>query len=227
MNAVIIFLKYPTPGRVKTRLGAEIGHDLAAELYRKFIRLTVRLVRESGAERVYAAYDPAHPVQAYRRIVSGEVIWFPQRGEDLGQRMYNATEYALTEGADRVVIVGTDSPTLPARRVGEALRRLSQSDLVLGPAEDGGYYLIGLRRPIKTIFENVAWSSSSVLEATLARARAVGVRYELLSPWYDVDEVADLKRAVSDDATGALQTFVNQRPALRERLTRLSGRSGA
>jgi len=126
-----------------------------------------------------------------------------QRGADLGARMAHLAAELLADGHRAALLIGSDLPTLPAAHLTEASRALAPgaADLVLGPAEDGGYYLIGLARPAPALFEGIAWSTAGVLEATRARARGLGLREHLLPPWYDVDTPADLDRLRRDLGT--------------------------
>ena len=123
-----------------------------------------------------------------------------QRGGDLGARMAQLVAGLLADGHRAALLVGSDLPTLPSAYLAEAARVLAEgaADVVLGPAEDGGYYLIGLAQPAPALFEGVAWGTDGVLEATRARARAFGLREHLLPLWYDVDTAADLDRLRRD-----------------------------
>ncbi|MFQ5753895.1 MAG: TIGR04282 family arsenosugar biosynthesis glycosyltransferase, partial [bacterium] len=166
MNSIVIFVKYPTPGKVKTRLGAQVGNVLAANLYRLFMEQTFTLVKKAAVSHVFVAYEPAELLDEFNKIIPPAFHHFPQIGENLGQRLIHAFEQVFSQHSDKVIILGSDSPTLPIEIVGKAFNRLKSFDLVLGPAEDGGYYLIGLKQPNKQLFENIQWSSTSVLQAT-------------------------------------------------------------
>ncbi len=208
MNSIVIFVKYPTPGLVKTRLGAQVGHRLAADLYRLFINQTFGLAQKVAPDAIYVAYEPEERRDDFRKLLPREFRHFPQAGRDLGQRMLNAFNYVLSQGNHKVLILGSDSPTLPVHIVKEAFGLLDASDLVLGPAEDGGYYLIGLKQVYREIFENIKWSSPEVLRNTLDRATHRGISYTLLPQWYDIDELKDLKRAANDDPNGEIKTYL-------------------
>ena len=205
MNALVIFIKYPVAGAVKTRLGAQVGHDLAADLYRIFIEQTFELSRNSSAELVYVAYDPKVEFEKYHPLLPADFFHFPQNGDNLGHRMFNAFNLVFSQGARRVIILGSDSPTLPVKYLDDTFKSLNAVDLVLGPAEDGGYYLIGLKQLHKALFENIEWSSTAVLKSTLAQARSLSISHSLLPNLYDVDELETLKRAVKDDASGKIK----------------------
>ncbi len=190
-RALIVFAKAPRPGRVKTRLAADLGAQEAARVYRRLGRRVLDAVRE-GPYRTLVYYDPPDAEAEMRDWLGGESLEFrPQTGGDLGERMARAFEEALRD-ADRACIVGTDVPALRAALVVQALERLESADVVLGPAEDGGYYLMALSRPHPEIFRDVPWSTADVLGATLERTRRAGLRESLLPVLKDVDTAADL-----------------------------------
>ena len=147
-------------------------------------------VRVPGVVPV-AAFSPARAGTAMAGLVSGGMRCLAQRGDDLGARMGNLIADLLAAGHPAALVTGSDLPTLPIEHLAEAARVLSGggADVVLGPAEDGGYYLVGLRRPAPELFVDVAWGTAAVLEVTLARARALGLRAHLLPEWHDVDTV--------------------------------------
>jgi rSAM/selenodomain-associated transferase 1 len=187
---VVVMAKHPVPGRVKTRLAATLGAEAAAALARAFVLdLAARLA--ALPYRVTWAYWPAEA--DFAALVPGARCR-PQRGTDLGTRMADAVAYAFAEGTAPVLVLGTDAPHLSAELLAEAAAALVEDDVVLGPADDGGYYLIGLRAPAPVLFTGVEWGTARVLAETLARAREAGLRVHLLPPDFDVDLPADLIR---------------------------------
>ncbi len=212
MKAVIIFVKYPEPGKVKTRLGKTIGFDLAAELYRLFMLETFEFVRGLQATRVFVAFEPLEKRDHFEAIVPDGFECFAQQGNDLGERLIHAFEHVFAAGSEHVVAIGSDSPTLPVGYVRQAYSLLRQHDLVLGPAEDGGYYLIGLKQMHSALFRGVPWSSSSVLASTLAAAKKLNLKTAALSTWYDVDDMETLRRALDDEGNGAIAKVVQAHP---------------
>lgn len=194
MHTVLgIFLKQPCPGRVKTRLAADLGANPAAELYAAFQADLVDRFREFGSRRVLC-FSPDHPTSAaFFSDLAGENygLW-PQPPGELGDRLAAFFNEEFAHGAERVVVIGSDSPTLPVDFVGRAFEQLTTHDVVLGPATDGGYYLVGQGRAAHPLFHNVNWSSSRVLEQTIAHVEASRLNLALLSPWYDVDTIDDL-----------------------------------
>ncbi|HEX9655184.1 MAG TPA: TIGR04282 family arsenosugar biosynthesis glycosyltransferase [bacterium] len=214
MNAIVIFAKYPAPHRVKTRLGAQIGYEPAADLYRLFIEQTLAVARRSGVERIFLACDPKERQDDFRKMFAGEWTGFLQQGDDLGMRMDNAFQLAFSQGMQKVVIIGSDSPTLPTQHLTSAFEVLENHDIALGPAEDGGYYLIGLQTSHPQLFKDIEWSSASVLPATRERAKRLRLSCALLPTWYDVDEIGTLKRAANDDATGMIEKYLQNHTAI-------------
>ena len=210
MKALILFLKYPETGKVKTRLGAEVGFELAAELYRLFIQKTFELGHNSSAQKVFVAFEPADREAEFCEFIPKKFSVFPQEGKNLGERMLNAFQYAFVRGYKNVAILGSDSPTLPLEKIDDAFEKLGKSDLVLGPAEDGGYYLIGLNQAHPGLFENIEWSSSSVMQTTIERAEKLRLQYKLLSVWYDVDTRETLLRAAKDEKSGVIKSLLEK-----------------
>jgi len=196
-----VFAKAPIPGRVKTRLCPPLTAAQAARLHVAFVRDTVRKValhapNSGGASRpiLYHSGDPAGLHGPLADLPP--VAWAPQGEGDLGARMARVPAPCL--------ILGTDSPHLPAARLRQAVDALRESDVVLGPADDGGYYLIGLRAPQPALFDGIAWSTSQVLAQTLARAETLGLRVAVLPPYYDIDTPTDLRRLRTDLAAGVV-----------------------
>lgn len=192
MTTFGLFVKHPMPGRVKTRLAAELGTVRAAEVYGAFIEELVERFRAT-AERRVLCYSPAtEEAQAhFTRIGGGDYVLWPQPEADLGLRMASFFADHLRGEEDRVVLIGSDSPTLPREFVDRAFAMLEHTDCVIGPATDGGYYLIGQRETCWPIFDGVDWSTSRVLAQTVERVSKSGARLELLPPWYDVDTADD------------------------------------
>lgn len=188
-----IFVKQPRPGRVKTRLAAKIGAKAAAELYAAFQADLADRFRDVGSRRVLC-FTPNHSEsRTFFSELAGESydLW-PQPAGELGDRLSAFFDDAFRQDAERVVVIGSDSPTLPVDFARQAFDRLTTHDVVLGPATDGGYYLAGQGRAAHRLFHNIEWSSSRVLEQTIAHVEALRLSLGLLSPWYDVDTIDDL-----------------------------------
>lgn len=190
---LLIFLKYPTPGQVKTRLASALGNTAAADVYRTCVESTLRAMQGFRQEAVLWVAQ-AEALQACRHWLGPEWNFQAQQGDALGERLIHATDQAFTQTAGPVVVIGTDSPWLSAQTVEAAFGSLRRNDVVLGPSQDGGYYLIGLRRNLPGVFENVAWSTATVYRQTLENTKRLGLSVESLTMGYDVDTIADLDR---------------------------------
>lgn len=188
--------KVPGLEPVKSRLHGALTPAMATLLHRCLLldRLD-DLARMPGTCPVLAFSPPWARAQAAALAPAGFPL-LPQRGADLGERMSSLVADLLAEGHRGVVVIGSDSPTLPAEHVADAARALANgvADLVLGPAEDGGYYLIGLARPQPALFAEIPWSTDRVLSLTRARAAGLGLRTLVLPEWFDVDTASDLQR---------------------------------
>ncbi len=190
-SVLVVFARRPAPGEVKTRLAAAMGAERAAELYAAFVQdLAGRLRDPPFAVRWSIAPPLADFASRFGIAPEG---CREQEGPDLGARMLGTFIAMQREGFSRCAIVGSDVPQLRIGRIEEGLAALDAADLVLGPAVDGGYYLVALREP-HDVFAGVPWSSSVVLERTLERAAALGLRVRLLEPDFDVDTAEDLER---------------------------------
>jgi rSAM/selenodomain-associated transferase 1 len=192
----IVMVKAPRAGAVKTRLVPPLAREEAASLAASFARDTVAAVRRVVRD-VVVAYAPDDGRGTLEALFKDEgLLWFAQRGEDLGARIESAASYAFARGQGPVIIVGTDSPTLPPTFVERAVASLSkaEADVALGPTEDGGYYLVGLRQTFGDLFRNVEWSTPRVYRQTAGNASRLGLRVLELPRWYDVDTRADLLR---------------------------------
>ncbi len=193
MNVLGIFVKHPLAGRVKTRLAADSGNKYATELYAAFLADIADRFRETGDRRVLCYTPSDRAASSYFARVAGQhyELW-PQPSASLGDRMAAFFDRFITAAAPRVVVIGSDSPTLPHDFVLQAFHLLESRDCVLGPATDGGFYLVGQRDQPRPIFDGVEWSKSNVLDQTVERIAGIGASLGLLSPWYDVDTLDDL-----------------------------------
>lgn len=193
MNALLVVAKQPLAGRTKTRLSPPLTPAEAAQLYETFLRDTLDIVRDvAGVERIIA-YLPEE-AEDYFRTLAPDFGLLPQCGSDLGARLDNALTHCLTNDFERAVIMNSDSPTLPAEHLRQAFVALETADVVLGPCEDGGYYLIGLNGPAPRLLRDVEMSTPTVTRDTLTLAAEEGLRLTQLPAWYDVDTVVELER---------------------------------
>src|SRR2546423_7943473 len=199
LTALGIMTKAPEAGRVKTRLTPPLSPEEAASLNTCFLSDTAATIlgttRQMKALGV-GVYTPVGSEAAYRGILPGEFILVPQRGDAFGERLLAATDDLLRLGFDSLCLIDSDSPTVPSDVFAEAVDFLThpEDSVVLGPSDDGGYYLIGLKKPHRELFEQIDWSTERVLEQTIAPARAIHLPVHLLPAWYDVDDRATLSR---------------------------------
>jgi rSAM/selenodomain-associated transferase 1 len=196
--ALAIFAKAPIPGEVKTRLFPHLTPEDTAQLQRAFILDTLRHLKSLQNIRCCIACYPSSTHPFFRQLSQDyPVELLDQQGNDLGERMDGIVKTLLGSGCSDVVLIGTDIPTLPASYVNDAFdilkRRAPQTDVVLGPSEDGGYYLIGLSRRIPQLFQSVPWSTQKVFEITLQKIRDLNLKCEILPQWFDVDDLNHLK----------------------------------
>jgi rSAM/selenodomain-associated transferase 1 len=199
-----LFAKQPRPGSVKTRLGPP---EWGARVARAFLLDAIARLSAVAAHRVIA-FTPANAGDEFAALAGGRFALTAQQDGDLGQRMSAFIAAHLESGADAVVLIGADSPTLPVEYVERAFEELQRADVVLGPALDGGYYLVCCGRRLPPIFDGIAWGTGRVLADTVARLSDPSWRLTLLPPWYDVDapddwqllrgHVAALRRAGAD-----------------------------
>src|SRR5215207_6756464 len=186
--AVVVMVKAPRAGFVKTRLTPPLSAGEAAALAACFAQDAVRGAVLSACE-VVIAYTPADGRATLEALLPGGLRWLEQRGRDLGERLEHAAAQSFARGAGPLVFVGTDSPTLPPSFITRAVSSLDagEADIALGPTEDGGYYLVGLRRPAPGLFRDIAWSTPHAYAHTARNAARLNLRLLELPAWYDVD----------------------------------------
>jgi rSAM/selenodomain-associated transferase 1 len=201
---LVLFAKAPIPGQVKTRLCPPLTPDEAASLHGSFVLDSLERSKAAiqqqklSLDRVLACAPSASHV--FFKILGERhgVRLIDQVGDDLGARMDQAASTLFAEGYRRVLIVGTDLPSLPLSIYRDALAQLDRLPIVLGPALDGGYYLLGLTRPTPELFHQIPWSTAEVLKATVARAETAGLTVGQLQPWRDVDTIEDLRSIIQE-----------------------------
>lgn len=202
-HAIAVMAKAPTAGQVKTRLVPPLSQEEAAELYRCLLLDKLGQVGSLPEIDPYLAYTPTEARALMESLAPQRFTLIPQAGSDLGDRLQRLSAVLLEKGHPSVIIIDSDTPTLPSPYLLDALERIQDTatDLVLGPAEDGGYYLIGLKRPCPTLFDGIPWSGPAVFTETIRRASQQRLEVATLPPWYDVDTPNDLARLRSDLAT--------------------------
>ena len=197
-RCLIVFAKEPTKGRVKTRLTPYLSESQCVKLYKAFLKDTINLANSIQCAQRIMAYDCDTANPAYLKKIARGFLFYEQKGKNLGEKMHNAFQFAHEHNASKMVLMGSDFPTLPARFIEEAFRRLDTNDIVLGPSFDGGFYLIGLKRPHSALFNGIKWSTEGVLSHTVKNARILKQEVVKLDEWYDIDDISSLRRLQRD-----------------------------
>jgi uncharacterized protein len=203
---LIILAKAPWPGRVKTRLCPPLSPEEASAVHEASLRDVVRLACGAHGE-VRLRYDDVPGAADYFAGAFADLARSAQGEGDLGRRLQRAFDDAFEDGAAAVAVIGSDSPTLPAAMLRAGMEAVLRHDVVLGPTSDGGYYFIGARAgawPVaRRMLEGIAWSTERVLQDTLAALAGAVRDVELLSPWYDIDTIDDLRAAAAHAEPGS------------------------
>jgi len=191
--ALVIFAKAPVPGEVKTRLFPYLTPQQAAQLQQAFILDALTRLEPTGHIKRYLACYPSSTVPFFKQLGQDyQIELLDQQGRDLGERMGDAVKLLMNRRCRRVILIGTDIPTLPMAYLEMAFEALHRCSAVLGPSQDGGYYLIGLSRCIPGLFEGIPWSTEKVFDLTLRKIHNLGHKCEILPSWFDVDDIKGL-----------------------------------
>jgi uncharacterized protein len=196
-DVLIVFVKNAVPGAVKTRLAQKIGNNRAYEIYNRLLKITAKEAERASVKRQVwysdaVAEEDDFPASHFEKFVQSE--------GDLGERMSHAISMAFNSGNGRAVIIGSDCPDLTSGLIMEAFELLGKHDAVIGPSEDGGYYLLGLSRFSDALFNDISWSTSDVLKQTIQKLEDIGFKYSLLPVLNDIDTAEDLaKSSLSDE----------------------------
>jgi uncharacterized protein len=213
MNALLVIAKQPAPGQTKTRLSPALGTVQAAQVYEGFLRDTLDIARAVPNVTRLIYYAPVESA-LYFAAMAPDFRLVAQHGAGLGERLDYVLTLCLNDGFQRVVVLDSDSPTLPPAYVAQAFRDLSDHEVVLGPCEDGGYYLIGLTRPQPRLLREVQMSQPNVLRDSLLLAEQLGLRVSLLPGWYDVDTEQELAQLQAELAGSPNDCAPHTRSAL-------------
>lgn len=219
---LLVFVKYPQKGKVKLRLSADLDETIVQELYRCFVHDTLVTAQKIKAQ-LRICFLPAHEKEKFKEWLGQNLVFVPQKGTDLGERMKQSLTEACWEGFQRVVLIGSDSPDLPVTFLEHAFQELQNHDIVLGPSSDGGYYLIGFQgssfEPL--VFDDVQWGTGSVLTKTLQNIHDTKKDYILLPQWSDIDTLDDLKQLIKRNKNTSFKssqtiTYLQQKKILTE-----------
>lgn len=208
-SALAVMLKSPDPGSVKTRLVPPLTHEQAAGLYECFISDVLAKATSLKDVEIYAAHTPESDREKILRLLPERVRLISQSGDGLGERIVSVFNTLFSMGYFKVVVIGSDSPDLPPEFIEKALSALDGVvSLVLGPAADGGYYLVALDRFTEAPFKGIPWSTGEVLSKTLEKADEASIKYCLLDKWHDIDTEADLPRLKENPGAPASSKFI-------------------
>ena len=189
---IIVFARTPVLGQVKTRLATQLGEGAALDIYKRLLRHTARCLKDLSCEK-WIAYTPAFPDKdPFAASCASKHL---QIGQHLGDRIHHAFASAFAQGYQKVLLIGSDCLQLTTDHLIRACDALTRVPCVFGPAKDGGYYLVGLRRPIPTLFQNIRWSTPTVLQESMRRLRVLQIPYRLLETLNDIDRPQDLPKS--------------------------------
>jgi rSAM/selenodomain-associated transferase 1 len=209
-RCLLFFVKYPETGKVKSRLASVIGNDLAAKLYRGLIMQMLSTLK-TGDFPFYICFHPKNALKGLKEWLGNKHHYIPQKGKELGERMRNGFIEAFSMGHKRVVLIGSDIPDLPLEFIERAFTSLATKDVVIGPAYDGGYYLIGFkdRTFSPQIFEGIVWGTGNVFDETMQPLKKLGQKVHVLPYQRDIDTVDDLE--ISEKVQKSLITPIRNR----------------
>ncbi|MBG7609689.1 MAG: TIGR04282 family arsenosugar biosynthesis glycosyltransferase [Anaerolineae bacterium] len=193
-----IMAKEPKVGSTKTRLTPSLRSEEAAKLYEVLLWDTILMVSQIKEIDFAITVTPPESIDYFKRAAPTASRYIPVSCTKIGECLSFVLGQLLIEGYARVLALNSDGPTLPADYIRQAIQKLDHFDLVLGPAEDGGYYLIGYKEHHADLFEGISWSTSNVFVQTLVKSKNIGLKVWLLPPWYDIDTVKDLHRLRTD-----------------------------
>ncbi len=214
--ALVIMAKRPAVGKTKTRLCPPLTPTEAAALYEALLRDTIELASGLEGVQLAIAVTPPEATDFFRQIGPPDAILLPVAGKDIGDCLNQVLSRLLANGHSQAIALNSDGPTLPAMYLQQAIARLNSVDVVLGPCEDGGYYLIGLKQSRPELFQDIDWSTERVTAQTLTQAESLELSVALLPSWHDVDTPADLERLQAELALLPAETLPHTRRFFRQ-----------
>jgi len=191
-DALILFLKAPIAGQVKTRLQPELTPDESLNLYKAMVEDLLERLQKSKIFELILCFTPAHAEESLRDWLGSNFHYLAQTGDDLGQRLHNSFRWAFSQNFSRAVAIGSDIPRLRVRDIDKAFSQLKENEVVVGSCPDGGYYLIGLDKPRPSLFSGIDWSTDRVFSQTMAKIREEALTVSQLDPLPDVDTYRDV-----------------------------------
>jgi rSAM/selenodomain-associated transferase 1 len=205
---VVIMAKEPRVGSTKTRLSPPLSPVDASRLYEAMLQDTISLISEFSGLDLAIAVTPPESIQYFQGITPDDTLYLPVACRDIGDCLSQSLGSLLEMGSPKAMALNSDGPSLPGEYISQALQLLDHFDVVLGPSEDGGYYLIGIKKTYPELFSDIEWSTSFVFDQTMIKTEELGLTVGLLPPWYDVDTAADIDRLRTELVTlppGSLQ----------------------
>jgi uncharacterized protein len=196
-DCILLFIKYPKKGMVKNRLAKDITQENAVNLYKKFVQDIISTILHIKTTLMICYYPPTS-LEQFKKWLGPQYNYIAQKGDDLGQRMNNCFEEVFTKGYQKAILIGSDSPDIPKKILTNALKQLQNKDIVIGPATDGGYYLIGFNKKTfyPQIFENISWSKKTVYNKTIDIIKKTNYNLNILPLWSDIDTIDDLQEFI-------------------------------
>ena len=194
MKCVVLFSKAPVPGKVKTRLVPPLSHAEAASLQQAFIYDTLTTLLDEGNIKVFLACHPSRENPFFKRLQERYNVTLIDQGTGtLGNKMKRVILLLQSEKYSKIIILGSDTPSLSFQYISDAFHNLDKNDLVIGPSIDGGYYLLGIKGKVPDIFDRITWGSDAVFKETVAKVRENAIKTSYLPFWYDIDTINDLR----------------------------------
>ncbi len=193
-RAILVMSRVPIPGKTKTRLLDVLSEDESAGLHKAFLLDMLDMLEKVVKTKVYIAFTPENEEKNLASMIDSPVDLIPQAGSDLGERMLNGIRRLKNLGHTPICVIGSDSPTLQPRHLEDAFKSLDQSDICVGPSEDGGYYLIGMKKSHPEVFCNIDWGTDRVFAQTINIGEKKDIKIKTLDKWYDVDTSKSLHR---------------------------------
>lgn len=207
--SIILFVKYPVEGKVKTRLGETTGNKKAAEIYSLLAENIIGNVKRLKNTYNYIFYSDDSEKDKIKSWIKGSCFYAPQKGNGLGERMSNAFKLVFGHGAKKALIIGTDIPNLSTEIIEQAITKLDEFDIVIGPSPDGGYYLLGMKKFIPGLFKDITYSTSSVFVETIRKTEDMNLTHYILDEKADIDTEKELKNWLQNSQSNILKQKIN------------------
>jgi rSAM/selenodomain-associated transferase 1 len=212
-TAIIVFTRFPVEGKVKTRLAKNMGNKFAVSFFIACAEHTFKellKVKETGSE-LFLFCSEENEIELVKQWTENNFNYYSQQGSDLGLRMYNAFDYVLKKGYKKVIIIGTDAPDISMNIIQSAISVLDNYSVVIGPANDGGYYLLGFKSKLVDLFSGIEWSTDSVFDNTIEKLNNSKIKYFMLGELTDIDTMEDLQywlKHYKGDAAHPIKVFL-------------------